>query len=228
MTTWADLKGRLRRALQDTDEDNPSWTTEDLLDYANSALAEISSHTARQKVYTNVPDGQVVTACPLPADYLALGPVQASLQSSLIRQMLKPVERHPGVALPSTVTVTASIIGATYYEWPAGVLNFTRPLPAGVNLYIGYYAYWPKLERDTDQLLVLRWMEEALFWHSQASALAKPGVLAAQIRQYNTRRDSGSPEDNPLLTYARYAKRRYDEILAAHPHQDRSIWEATE
>lgn len=228
MTTWADLRGRLRRALQDTDLDSPSWTNEDLADYVNAALAEISSHTARQRLFANQPGGQALTQVTLPSDFLALGPVQASLNASLIRYMLKPVERSPGVSLPSTVVVSATLVDATYYEWPAGTLNFTRPLPASTVLSVGYYAYWPRIERETDYLGVLRWMEDALYWHSQASAMAKPGVLAATIRQYNTRRDSGSPNDNPLLEYARYAMKRYNTILAEHPHQDRSIWEAAE
>jgi hypothetical protein len=225
MTTWKQLEAKLRGQLQDTDVSNATWSPDELRGYANAALDELSGHTARQRVHSLTVEVSTLVL-EMPADLLALGPVSVAVPGTLEKQLMVPIERRPGGTYPPDSSL--SVRENSYYEWPVGVLNFMRSLQAGTAVSAGYYAYWPEIQTDSDVLGIPRWMEGAIYWYVLASAMYKPGIQAAQIRQYNTRRDSGSPIDNPLLEFSKYAMRRHAEILASHPHQDRSSWEASE
>jgi len=143
---------------------------------------------------------------------------------------MNPRRLLPGEMLGTNAALTLSMPSSAayyYFEWPEGVLNFLQTIAVGTTLQVDYFAYWERVEVDDEQqlLVIPRWMEEAVRWYVLSMALVKPGAQAANLGQYKTRRDSGSPEDNPLLQYARYCLRRYNEALANHPTQDRSGWE---
>jgi hypothetical protein len=211
MTTWAVFKARLARNLSDNNRDKPTWADDELLDYLNYALVTVAEHTAETKVwsYTLLAASKTVT---LPTDVIKLGPVY------LNDGLLRPQRGLPGQIFP----------GATgdYYDWPLlKVLNFKETLPIGAVVKVAYWGYWTPMTMDGTDLPIPRWMEEALDWLCRAHALAKPGVQAARIRPYNTKQDSGSPEDNPALEMARYCRREYERIMANHEAQDQSGWE---
>jgi len=221
MTTWAEFRAHLRLQLGDTDPTAFDYTDAELLAYTNFARVAISEHTAITINYV-FPVTTGVKTLALPADYIALGPVRSFWNN--IEEVLKPLSRQPGQTyydLAQIITIRPEV----YYEWPQGTLNFRVTLPVGSELRIAYWGYWPTLAVDADVLGMWLWMEEALTWHCLAQAMAKPGLQTSRLRQYLTKRDAGSPDNNPLLEYANYCRKQFERILANRPSQDRSGWE---
>lgn len=218
MITFEVFKLRVLRVLDDLDRDNPTWTDDDLLDYANEALAALSMHTAQQVVVDSVLTADT-SSYAMPDGYLSPGPVW--LISGTYRYLLTPFELEPGQDLPTQVV---SGRRTEYYEWPAGTLSFLRPLASGDTLRLQYYAYWDRLEVDSDTLAIPRWMEDALKWDMLQRAMSKPGAQASSLGQYKTKRDLGNPEDNPLLDYAKWCQKQFDRVWNEHAPQDRTVW----
>ena len=221
MTTWGDFKAGLIDALDDTNRDQPTWSDAMLLRYMNYALLSISEHTAQTKEWTYTPTAPVRTI-DLPDDVMELGPIYVVY--NVLKVLLTPRRRQPG---ESWYTIHATILPQEFYEWPENKrINLFTDLRTNQQLVFNYWANsWGPLEKDADVLGVFPWMEKALEWNVLAQAMAKPGLQLAQLRSYNTKRDSGSPEDNPYIVQAEYYRKQYERVLANHEQQDRSGWE---
>ena len=221
--TWEVLRGKLLRILDDLQRestDTPTWTDPDLLDYIDLALTAFTDHTAQEKVFTYTPTA-AADYVELPDDMHTIGPVWFPL-----RRLLSPIKIEPGLIFASTtVSTTSSPWG--YYEFPRGKLNLTRALGSGEELTVYYWSYWGSPVGSESTIEVPKWAHEALLWYCVGLAMSKPGVLAAQLNEWKTKRDSGSPIDNPAKTYAKYAREQYDIILANHAPQDRTGLEST-
>lgn len=216
MVKWEDLKERAIRALDDTNRSNPTWTDADLMDYVNMALNDVSVHTAQDVEYTTTLR-EAARSMKLPNDALMIGNV-------LVRQNLRWYVLRRRIIEPGqdlVPTLNFMIYVRDYYIWPRDQINFIGgQLPAGSQVTVQYRTYYDRVERNPDEIRVPRWMEDVLLWLIQAYAMTKPGVNAAQLGQYKTRIDSGGPEDNPLLEYARYCRDQADYILRNHPAQN--------
>ena len=217
MAKWEQLKGRVLRALKAEDQTQPKWVADDVLDYLSFALDAFSAHTARQVLWTKTAATNITRAV-LPDDLMALGPVWFP-----DRRLLSKIDLQPGMLFESE-TIEADSLPFGYYEWPDGTLNLTRTLGEGETITVQYWAYWPIPANDDADLMIPRWAEEALFWYMISRAMVKSGVSRAQLGQWDTKRQSGMPEDNSPKAYAQWAEDRYRSILAEHPPQDRSLW----
>lgn len=222
MTTWATFMQRLIVALGDTDRLQATYPDAELLMYVNYGLVALSEHTARTRVMIQ-PITVAARTQALPADFMTLGPVR--LWWNNLEEVLRPLEPSAGQSYFDLLGASATSRPDSYYEYPSGTLNFRVAVPLASELRIGYYAYWTPIVLPGDDLGVLPWMEEALHWNVIAQAMAKPAQQMALLRQYQTKRDAGSPEDNPLLAYANYCRKQYERILSNRPQQDRSGWE---
>lgn len=226
--TWAKLRDRVLRVLDDIERDDESavaFTNDDMLDYIGDALTAIATHTAAERVYAGTFDDEVWSV-ELPDDFMALGTVSVI---GTERVLLTPRPLSPGA---SVANVGSSIVGGSvtaydvYYVYPRGTINFLKPIPAGNAVQVDYWGYWARVEGVEDTLKVPRWMEEPLRWYCLHLAMSKPMVSIAKLANYKTRLDSGDPLDNPQLELSRYFKRRYDELLSEMPPQDRTGWES--
>lgn len=231
MILWTDYRLRLLRVLDDLDRSaaKATWTDDDLLDYVNDGLRFLAQYEAAQATVTATLAVDTSTYS-LPADCLALGPVIVT--GSSWRRTCRPVKPKVDSLLPDlTAPTNPAAATLTYTEWPSGTLAFTPNLPAGVELAVNYYAYWPEVTVSGsssgsagNSLTCPRWMYEPLKWYCLAQAMAKPGASAASLGQYKTRTDAGGPEDNPLLEYGRYCEARYKDLLTEQRYQDRTGW----
>lgn len=221
MIYWKALRSRIIRLLDDTNRDAPSWTDDDLRDYVNLALKAVTQHTALQARQEVTADAEL-SSLPLRDDFFEIGPVSAS--SNNRHSYLEAFEPKPGYPFPESSGDTPAL----YYEWPTGTLNFLPVVPVGGVITVHYYAYWPEVdgEDDNPKLGLPNWMEEPLYWYCIAQAMSKPGVQAASLQSYKTRFEAGNTGSNPLLEFSTYAMRRYERLMAEHPSQDRSGWEA--
>jgi hypothetical protein len=216
MVKWSLLRDRIKRVLGDT-----TFTDADLADYVNQALVAISSHTAHQKVY-----GQVLatdtSAIELPDDILEIGPVHVK-NGVVENNIYIPTRLAPGQSLPAIPI--GDMRTHYYYRW-GNTVNFLTPILGGRLLEIFYFAYWDRVDEDTDLIRVMRWMEEPLQWYAMHLAMAKPGSSAARLRTWNTKQDSGNPVDNSPVKFAEFCLKRYQSLLNDAPSQDREGWDA--
>jgi hypothetical protein len=131
-------------------------------------------------------------------------------------QWLEETEYFPGMAWASATRSTTSSPVA-YILWPQGKISFSRVPASGQTIKLYYVAYYPAIVDDDTLITVPRWAEEPIKLYSAASAIESKSVKTGNLRQYNTKRDAGSPEDNPLLRLAEHYMARYERILAEHP-----------
>jgi len=220
---WTILRDRILRVLGDTNRESARWQDDDLNDYINEALISISAHTAQTKTYVTRTEA-AISALALPDDVLGLGPLSVTTRNELV--FFTPMDVTPGTRLSLTSDVLATGQDGYYYEWPKGTVRFVRPIPSGSDVTVNYYAYWARVEALSETLSVPRWMEEALKWYCCHLAITKPAAKSSNLRQWNTKRDSGDPTDSPLLDFADYCLKRYRDILNNQPAQSRSGWEA--
>ncbi len=220
MTTWGDFKANLRLILGDSDPASYTWTDAELLVYANYALRSLAEHTAMQKDSQQVVGPTPLTVLPFPSDLLDLGPVHGLLYYQ--EKVFIPIERRAGKSWfqPGSFPVV-NALPDYYYVWNRAVC-FLSPIPVGATLTLSYWAYWPTLTADGDPLVCQIWMEEALQWALLWRCMSKPGVQTSLVRTWNTKQDSGAPEDNPPLVYAEYCRKQYERVLANHPPEDRT------
>jgi len=211
---WSVLRDRINRVLGDT-----TFTPDDLSDYVNQALVAISAHTAHQKVY-----GQVVAtdtlAIELPDDVLELGPVHVK-NGVVENNIYLPIHLQPGESLPAYMV--GSMAMHYYYRW-GNTVNVLTPILGGRTVEIFYFGYWDRVEKDDDQIHIARWMEEPVQWYCMHLGMMKPSASAARIRTFNTKQDSGIPDDNSPLKFAQFCLSRYQAKLNDMPSQDRTGW----
>jgi len=214
------MAARVRRVLDDSDLSSATWSVEDLRDYLSDALAAISAHTARERVFEKELAADTASLV-LPDDFLDPGPVW--LLSGGTRQFLTPVPLKPGEVLPDSEAVGDE---SDFYWWPEGTLNFVRQVASGNTLRVHYWAYWsvPTEPEAEEMLAIPRWLESPVKWHMLMQAMSKPSAQAAYLAQFKTKRDSGDPEDNPLIVAARFYRRQYDLDLSEKPPQNRKGW----
>lgn len=220
---WLDLKNRCRRLLQDTSDDktNTTYADDDMLDYVNSALVDISSHTAKKVEWITTLE-QPASQLEMPADFMKFGPIAVQVQG-LYWQFMEPYTWQPSDTLPTPYAFSLSQNG--YFEWPKGTINFTWLVPANMKLRFDYFGYWSPVI-DDNSILNMRqmWMADALQWNILFRAMLKIATQAANLRQYNIKVDSGTPEDNPMLKMAREFRKFYWDILGEHPSNLTEVW----
>jgi len=108
----------------------------------------------------------------------------------------------------------------------AQVRDLRRQVASGNTLRVHYWAYWsvPTEPEAEEMLAIPRWLESPVKWHMLMQAMSKPSAQAAYLAQFKTKRDSGDPEDNPLIVAARFYRRQYDLDLSEKPPQNRKGW----
>jgi hypothetical protein len=214
------MAARVRRVLDDLDLNLATWSVEDLRDYLGDALAAVSAHTARESLFEQELTADTASLA-LPDDFLDPGPIWLSNGST--RQLLSPAPLRPGETLPDSEAVGDE---SDFYWWPEGTINFFRQVASGNTLRVHYWAYWsvPSEPEAEEVIPIPRWLESPVKWNMLMQAMTKPGAQAAYLAQFKTKRDSGDPEDNPLIVSARFYKRLYDGDLAEKPPQNRKGW----
>lgn len=211
---WATLKAQIARKL-----DDPTYNkySEDLLeDGVNDALAAFASaHTGIASDFEITGDGSTY-------DFdLPDGIVESEGKGVYAvhwekNAWLKELEYWPGKAWKSSSRSTSTVPKA-YVLWPRGKISFTRIPDSGQAITVHYVAHYPIVSGDTTEILVPRWAREAIKLYVAANALEPTATSTGDLRRWNKQRDSGNPEDNPVLQLAHHYMQRYYDILAQHP-----------
>lgn len=209
MTTFSELKGRVLRLLGDPlGEGYSNELITDAIDAAQLAILPWMPKTAK----TSLTAGNDVYA--LPTDFYAVEAV---------------VIQQTGEIVPQAIFAPGNFHGDNisgnndWIEYPAGSLTFSKELPGDYDLY--YLAVWTPLDTDVDDDYVLEPPNASmtgLALYSAAYALQPQAVNTAEVRQFNTRVDSGNPEHNPLQDAALYLLKLFQNEMNRHPKYQRA------
>lgn len=203
MANLEDIKARVIFLLgDDPDEGDSSYTDDLLLDAVGAAHDAILPYVWKPATAALAADTSTFT---LPSD---LYEVQAVWDASA-GYFIDPAILTPGE--PS-----ASDTGNAWFEYPSGTLNLYNAIgSSGGILY--YAATWSKPTIDADVLEVPEYALTGLTYYGASYATLYKASSAARLGNYKTRQDSGTPEDNPLLTYSTFLLKRFEYEMARMP-----------
>lgn len=206
MTTVTQLRSRVGRMLTDPDFDG--YDADLFYDGLAVALDAILPWVPKVSVETITGDGS--TSYTLPDDCYQ---VEAILSD------------NTGELLPRAVLVPGYSIGDNieaendWLEYPHGSISFSKALASGETYTLYYLAYWTKptandLEDDIEppESTVL-----GLVLYTTAYMLTPSAISASEVRQFNTKVDSGHPEHNPMQVTTKFLLRLFAEEMNRHP-----------
>lgn len=208
MLTWATFREQIRRSIL-KDPTAITWKDEVLLDVCGWALDTFSAHTA---LATGISFPATGTTYALPED------VYENVEDA----GLVYLQRGTSITyLPSNRLRLEDSSDLSYSEWPQGTLLLSS-LPSGTStLYVRYFATYPHPVADSDPILIPLWARHAVAHLIGAYAMTSVSVNAGNIRQWNTKQDSGTPIQNPLETQQKTLMELYERSIARVTRQDR-------
>lgn len=214
--TWASFRTDHIRPFLD-DESAGDWTNGELLLYCVWALDDLTLWYPCKRTTTLASDTESFT---LPDDFFQVDLVEWK-RTDYYRKFLEEISRRPGYEFPSSEVDDDScpvgywVIDDTLYLGRTAEVDFT----------LHYHAYWPVPSGDNDNITVPRWARQALTFYIAAMALIRKSIGFAKIRQWNTRTDSGTPLQEPLLPEAKFLLERYQQIINDHvPMEDIRVY----
>lgn len=212
-TTWTILKAQIGRRLND--ESHAKYGAALLLDLVNDALIHFASvHTGLASDFTLTGDGSTYVF-DLPSSLVDTEHAGVYAVQWTEQEWLREVPYWHGMRFPSSDRDTSSSPKG-YTLWPYGKISFGRVPGSGDSIILHCVVHYPTVTVDGSYILVPFWAREAIKCYVCAEALGPGSVKAAQLRQYQSRREAGRPEDNPLLKRADRFALRYYQILSEH------------
>jgi len=179
------------------------------------ALDLFALHTADAATASLTLNGRVYS---LPVDIYDGTPIDQCITVKMIGTDLKVKE----VIDPVKYTIGMdSIFGRGFYTFPERTLNLTFDPSFSGTLSIDYYKYWFAPQVGIDVLTIPKWAVSAVSYLTGAYVISSYALTSASIRQYNTKNDSGNPEQNPIKEQQKWWINTYEELLAKHEPQHR-------
>jgi hypothetical protein len=230
---FGDLKGRIIRMLGDTysagavDPETGLYvpvhgniySADVLYDAVCAALDAISIRIWKQ-IKVSYSGGVGITTALLPSDFMAVeGIYDQHYQTFIPRQDIR-ADRS-----------LFDTWGNAWFEYPSGTLQFMNDITSGVDLYYaGHFTdpCLPTLESyydyDDEGLNIDDFVMDypdiantAIIFYCASYCLNQKAVLSANIRQFNTKVDSGQPGDNTEQKMADHFLRRFEYELQRIP-----------
>lgn len=172
-------------------------------DSVNAALIAITSRQWKN-TFVDVPGDNTVFTADVPSDLLEFEGIYDNYYKQFI----------PKTQFTVNGTQFNTWVNA-WYIYPSGTITFLNAIQAGVRIF--YSTYWTVLTNDSDVLETPNFCQNALTYYAASQcALSKSGQTAS-IRQFNTKVDSGTPDDNPLLQQSMNFLKRYEREMATIP-----------
>jgi len=190
MTTLADFKKEVIRLLgEDVDTENTivsgtvSATPELLLDGCHAALLALSSRYWKSAVL-EIDASDTEKTVELPADLVDVeGVFDAKLNQFIPKTFLQ---------------AGSSLSGSNQNSWidyPAGTIALSQPMASGGKVF--YSAHWELPEEDDDTLEVPSMCLTFLALFATSFCYLRKAAETGDLRQFNTKSDSGTPVMNP-------------------------------
>ncbi len=214
-TTWSVLLEQIGRKLND--ESHATWSEDLLKDCVNDALRALAStHTGYASDFEITGDGTTYQY-DLPSNIVQTpdAGVYAVLWDQDESAWIEKLEYWPGTAWESsTRSTTSNPLG--YVLWPQDQISFSRIPESGQEIVVHYVRHFNEVVGGATVINVPTWALEAVKLYACAVALEPMTTKTGKIARFKTRRESGDPEDNPVLLLVQHYMDRYDRILRAH------------
>lgn len=194
MTIWTEFESLARRIIQDDIPDSNGdylISSGDLMRYCNYALDWAANRHAPSKRATLDVD---------PATRIALVPSDAYRILSVnsfgvdLRESGSYSPDHDEYSHVSDLEILVGDVGAE-------------------TVNMSYLGEWDWIALPSDTIPGPRWLEEALLNYTASLALSQRAVSSGNIGQWDTKVDSGNPEDNPLLRLAEHYMKMAESVL---------------
>lgn len=206
--TFGEFKALVALSLSDPTYDLYS---EELIYRATlGAINAVMPYCPKPKVETITGDG-LLDSFELPSDIYKLEAIQdVSAGLFLDRAILAPGQaRNANNRSP-----------INWLEYPRGYMYFSR-IPELSAVYRVYYqTYYNVPSSSSDDSFVFETPKSAMFgmlYWAMAHCIVPGSISSAQIRQFNTRLDSGTPVDNVLEASARFCRALFIDEMNRQP-----------
>ncbi len=197
--------GEFRDYMERFLDDAQLTTLERVIDGLNAALNALVVY--EPKLATTVIEGNGLSASfPLPDDFYWYSGFFKSDGSKL------------DVLWPSNADYILPTGEYAVTLYPTGQATFTPLLSSGEQITLYYYARWRTVASDTDIIEPPAHWLNALAYYTTAELLIADAIIAAGVRQYNTRVDSGNPEHNPVHKQVLAMRAMFMDEVARHAH----------
>jgi hypothetical protein len=103
----------------------------------------------------------------------------------------------------------------SWYISPTGTIRFLNAIKAGVRIF--YSTYWTVPSDDDDDLETPNFCDNALVYYAASHCALSKASQSASIRQFNTKVDSGTPEQNPLEQMSIQFIKRFEREMSIMP-----------
>lgn len=213
MTTFGELKNRVLRLL--SDPSGAGYSDDLILDAISAAHDGILPWVPKTGSTTLTGDG-VTAAFSLPSNFYAVEAIVDDSTGELLPQSVLTPGRYFG---DSTTNTNDWILN------PSGQITFSKEISSGCTYTLMYLATWSKPVSGSPTDLVLEPPASAIVGmslYAAAYALLPSAVSASEVRQFNTRVDSGNPEHNPMQRAADYLMKLFANEMNRHPKYQRA------
>lgn len=206
MTTGTQLRDRVYRILSDVDRE--AYSIDLFLDSLSAALDAILPWVPKTSTYSIAGDGSY--SYDLPSDCY-------EVETCVIDDT--------GEMLPLAMLISGYFRGDSiqgnndWIEFPHGSISFSKAIPTGTTYQLYYLAHWTKPTETTLELELEppEYITNALTLYTVAQMLIPAAISASEVRQFNTKVDSGNPEHNPMEETTRYLYKLFADEMNRHP-----------
>lgn len=194
MTTLAEFRSRVLRFLGDAD--GVTYEDDLLIDAICQAIDAILPWVPKGSLATITGNGAYAYA--LPVDCYSVESVQNNTTGLILPRSILSPGQYRGAGISDTEN--------DWIEYPNGFLTFSNALDSDDVLTLFYHAYWAKPNAlvPAGVLEPPRYAEYGMVLYAAHYAILPSVVNIAEIRNWATRQDSGTPEHNPMEKTALY------------------------
>lgn len=220
--TWQAFRDSILDGLL-SDAAGAKYTPARMLTYVRWALAEASNHTAKMDSYTWQGDDQT-TIFVLPTDMIGT-PIKNALVSHITStktDYISPYENQPETTW--NYSTTNQRLRKVYWAYPSGCITLGFIPSSSEKLLLQYFRIWDVPKGDDDIMTIPQWLEAPVSYFIAAYAMQGDAVNAANIRQWNRKLDSGTPEDNPVRSMSEWYIEQAHRLLNQVGPQDRDTF----
>jgi hypothetical protein len=210
MATLGDTIDKVRRILGDPGGTAPLYGDELITDGVLEALKAILPWVFKEESTDFTGDGATYEFA-LPSD---CAEVQA-VWSYSSKQFLPRAGLYPHA--PWCAGEGSAFDTNIWLEFPYGNISLSTAPASSERIVVYYAAYWEEPEDQDDELEVPAYALPGIAYYTAAYALAPKAVGAANVRQYNTKVDSGVPIHNPMVDMAKFLMARFEAEMSRCP-----------
>jgi len=225
MNTVSDLKKRILLLLGDDIASGAGeeiyggqYSVDALLAGIHAALDSVLPWMCKHNVLllTSSTDGYTFT---LPSDFYQIDGITSSsyfANNTTVYGTFSPMETFRAREIPNTDD-------NFWILYPHGKIVFSKKIDLTAGAKAFYSATWAKPTTDITELETPEYAMTALSFSAASIVLLTKAVSGANIRQFNTKVDSGTPEDNPILKVSTYYQRMFDICVQRLPVLPRGV-----